>query len=174
MRIVFSGLSGNFPVHHVVHGYHHSHLYHHGHHIHHYGGDNDRGHSKILEFSPGSAKFNMIYGRRIPKNAAPSGEKLEFDEDLNLSPKVRFSTKQPTITDSPKTRQRYGKSPISSSASMYQISVNGRRRQNGGVDLIDFQVKAMHYCINSQLNFVFTNRNLILGSHHKYFQQCAK
>lgn len=74
----------------------------------------------------------MIYGRRIPKNPG--------DEDLHLSPKVRFSTKQTTLTDSPKTRQRYPKSPISSSASMYQISVNGRRRQNGGVDLIDFQV----------------------------------
>jgi hypothetical protein len=83
----------------------------------------------------------MIYGRRIPKNAAQPGEKLEFDEDLNLSPKVRFSTKQATVTDSPKSRQRYGKSPIPSSASMYQISVNGRRRPNGGVDLIDFQVK---------------------------------
>jgi len=99
-----------------------------------------------LEFSPGSAKFNMIYGRRIAKNAGPPVEKLDFDEDLNLSPKVRFSTKQQAVTDSPKARQRYAKSPISSSSSMYQLSVSGRRRPNGPVDLIDFQVNLALPC----------------------------
>jgi len=83
----------------------------------------------------------MIYGRQIPQNAAQSREKLEFEEDLNLSPKVRFSTKQAMVTESPKSRPRYGKSPIQPSASMYQISVSGKRRPNKGVDLIDFQVK---------------------------------
>ena len=129
------GLSGNFPSHHIVHHhgpYHHG-LHHHHHHLHHFGD------SKLVELSPSTTKYNFLYGGNGLRNGSKnSPEKLDLDlDEMKMSPgggggKVRFASK---YSSSP-THVKYGKSPLTSSASLYQISVNGTRRPINQVTIV--------------------------------------
>jgi hypothetical protein len=104
------GLGGNFPTHHLVHSHHHHHLH-------------PFGDSQLVDLSPSTTKYNFVYGGRANQGNSP--EKLDLDESVKMSPKVRFGAK---FNSSSPAHQKYGKSPLTSSASLYQFSVTGSRR----------------------------------------------
>jgi hypothetical protein len=71
-----------------------------------------------MDLSPSTVKYNYVFG--------DGQKKLELDEDPKGSPsKVRFNSK--SSLDSP-NHTKYRKSPLTSSASLYQFSVTGNKR----------------------------------------------